>query len=99
VRRFLKGMSSTLELMLYCLLPIRNGAGSQGGGGGAVRCTPRQFGRGVDGFLDSGGNFEVFLPDCWGLAAPLVLFRLKRQGYSRCSVQATGAGLHVEGRR
>ncbi len=45
------------------------------------------------------GKLALFVPGCLALAAPFVLFRLKRQGYSGCRVTSTGEGLFVDARR
>jgi hypothetical protein len=50
-------------------------------------------------FLDSRGELRLFFPDSLALAAPFLLFRLKREGFSRCLVQASHRGLYVQGRR
>lgn len=105
----------TSKLVLYALLPgggqaAGDGCGAAGGcattGGGAAAaeageaacCAPRQI-RCPDRFLDPRGQFSIFFPGCLAIAAPFVLFRLKRKGYSRCSAQASQQGLHVRGRR
>jgi hypothetical protein len=61
-------------------------------------CEPREVGS-LHRHLDSRGHFRVVFPNCLPAAAPFVLFRLKRQGYSRCTVQVSGEGLLVEGDR
>ncbi len=45
------------------------------------------------------GKLALFIPGCLALAAPFVLFRLKRQGYSGCRVTSTGEGLFVDASR
>jgi len=93
--------------MLYALLPPSGGApiparsGEVQGEvqGDVPRCLPRQIRGGMDRFLDARGELRLFIPDCLALAAPFILFRLKREGFSRCYVQASKQGLYVEGRR
>lgn len=45
------------------------------------------------------GRLALFFPCCGAAAAPFVLFRLKRQGYSNCRATVTGDGMLVEGTR
>lgn len=40
-------------------------------------------------------TFEYLLPSTWPVAAPFILFRLKRSGYSNCRVVAREGGLLV----
>ena len=47
----------------------------------------------------SGGRVALFFPDCAAVAAPFVLFRLKREGYSGCHASATREGLLVDALR
>jgi len=39
------------------------------------------------------GKLRMFFPGCLALAAPFLLFRLKREGFSNCRVLMTGGGL------
>lgn len=66
---------------------------------GARLCTPRQIRGGVDRLLNGKGELCLFFPDCLAIAAPVLLFRLKREGFSRCSVEASDQGLLLRGRR
>lgn len=61
-------------------------------------CEPRDLGS-LHRFLDSRGHFRVLFGNCLPVAAPFILFRLKRQGYSRCTVRVCAGGLLVEGDR
>jgi hypothetical protein len=45
------------------------------------------------------GKLLLFLPGCQAPAAPFILFRLKREGYSNCTVTASADGLLVEAKR
>jgi len=85
--------------MLYALLPPTGGAPVPPGAGEVPRCAPRQIRGGMGRFLDSRGELRLFFPGCLALAAPVVLFRLKREGFSRCFARASEQGLYVEGRR
>jgi len=97
----------TVELMLYTVLPPTPGAAdpeaAKARGGedaeGIRHCLPRQIRGGMDRLLDDGGELRLFFPDCLPLAAPFILFRLKRQGFSGCYVRATDRGLYVAARR
>lgn len=40
-------------------------------------------------------NFPQVLAGVHPLVAPLIMFRLKRRGFSNCRVEASGAGLVV----
>ena len=54
--------------------------------------NPRQF-------ADSTGEFDLFVPGAFMPAAPFVLFRLKRWGFSGCRVEVEGGGLRLVARR
>jgi hypothetical protein len=94
----------TVELMLYALWP-RGRSGAAGvaaeipAAGGIVSLTPRQIRGGVERYLDSSGELHLLFEDCLPMAAPCLLFRLKREGYSCCRVKVLAGGLLVEGRR
>ena len=45
------------------------------------------------------GKLALFFPDCAAPAAPFLLFRLKREGYSDCRAISTGKGLLVDATR
>ncbi len=45
------------------------------------------------------GVLSLFFPGCPALAAPFILFRLKRLGYSRCCVRVVPGGLTLTARR
>lgn len=40
-------------------------------------------------------HFPLILPGVHCLVAPLIMFRLKRRGYSNCRVDVSGSGLIV----
>lgn len=44
-------------------------------------------------------DFSILLPATWPVAAPFILFRLKRTGYSNCRVVVQDGGLLVTARR
>lgn len=89
----------TLKLMWYALLPSGGGAPRPGAAGETVSCEPEEIRGGMGLFLDPSGELRLFIPCCRPLAAPFILFRLKREGFSRCSVQAAEQGLLVRARR
>jgi hypothetical protein len=45
------------------------------------------------------GEIHIFFPGCLPLAAPFLLFRLKREGYSRCRAIVTEGGLQLHAAR
>ncbi len=45
------------------------------------------------------GKLALFFPGCTAAAAPFLLFRLKREGYSGCRATATGTGLLLDATR
>jgi hypothetical protein len=45
------------------------------------------------------GRLALFFPGCLAPAAPAILFRLKREGFSGCRVTATADGLLVDATR
>ena len=52
--------------------------------------------------LDSGnapGPYRIFLSSAYPFAAPFILFRLKRAGYSSCRVLVVDGGLQVSALR
>lgn len=89
----------TLQLAFLALLPSRGGAPEPGVSGEVRECEPLQIRGGMGRFLDEGGELRLFFPECLAPAAPFLLFRLKREGFSRCSVEATERGLLLRGRR
>ena len=96
---YFKRTLCTLQLMLFALLPGAGGVAAPPGTGEVKSLAPSQIRGGMARFLDDGGKFQVFFPDCLAIAAPFVLFRLKREGFSSCFVEASVQGLYVQGRR
>lgn len=89
----------TLQLVFYAVLPSTRGD-AEPAAPGATRVTlPREIRGGMGRFLDCRGELRLFFDGCFAAAAPFILFRLKREGFSRCTVQASRRGLLVEGRR
>jgi hypothetical protein len=44
-------------------------------------------------------HFPLILPGVYPLLAPLIMFRLKRRGFSNCRVDVSGNGLIVHAER
>lgn len=88
----------TLLLMFYAVFPPVLENTSKAGASRVPSCQPRDIGS-LHRFLDERGHFRVFFEKCLPLAAPFVLFRLKRQGYSSSRVRVCAEGLIVEGDR
>jgi len=93
--RFLR----TLRLIGYALLPSAGGRGEPTERGEVRRIEPRGIRGGMGRYLDGAGELRLFFPDCLAAAAPFILFRLKREGFSRCRAHASERGLLVEARR
>ena len=100
----------TAQLVLFALLPTAQAGTTSSEDNawkdesfpdhnGALRCTPRRIRGGLGRLLDSRGELRLFFPCCLAIAAPVLLFRLKREGFSRCSVAVVDQGLLVRGRR
>ncbi|WP_306536548.1 hypothetical protein [Geobacter sp.] len=49
--------------------------------------------------VTDGGDIALFFPGCPALAAPFLLFRLKRLGFSRCRAHLLPEGLALTARR
>lgn len=49
--------------------------------------------------IDPAGRLSLTLPGCHPLAAPFILFRLKREGYSDARVVHENGGLTIRARR
>jgi hypothetical protein len=89
----------TAQLVLFALLPPTGAGTPPPEEAGVRRCGPREVRGGLDRLLNSTGELELYFPGCLALAAPALLFRLKRQGFSRCSVKASDQGLVVRAMR
>ena len=55
--------------------------------------------RGAGRVIRETGEVEVFLPGCLAPAGPALLFRMKREGFSRCRVEVRRNGLMLCGWR
>ena len=85
-------MLRTFRLVCSLLQPPANKNGSPLGSAVAfsIKIEPPGSGTGEIGF---------FFPDTTSFAAPVLLFRLKRLGYSDCRVISKDDGLHLFARR
>ncbi len=81
---------------------------------GAPRCSPNTIPPGytpvpreaipaclaaLDREVGTDGKLALFFPNCAVAAAPFLLFRLKREGYSDCRATSTGTGLSLDASR
>ena len=107
-RAMLTGFYVTALVMLRSLLPPRPGSLTAGGGeataapAGHLTVAPEDIPRclaGLSRAAGKGGELALFFPGCRAPAAPFLLFRLKREGYSNCRAIATADGLLVEATR
>jgi len=99
----------TVELIYYALRPRTLGAQPPRGAeaaarecyaaDGLLRVEPKAFVGGFAPMTNSRGELKLFIPGCYALAATALLFRLKREGFSACSVTVQEHGLLVQGRR
>lgn len=53
----------------------------------------------IDRSLSREGELALFFIGCPAIAAPFLLFRLKRRGFSRCRAEARYGGLALTARR
>lgn len=100
----------TLLVTANALLPRRNGSSMTGFASNpsgdiasAYMHVPPKKVRLYLADLDSAVNRQyecaLFFPDCLAPAAPFLLFRLKRQGFSNCCISMTTGGLALYARR
>ena len=78
----------TLSLMLHALLPERPSCLPVAREGDAHLCAPQQVRAPLERLLDGRGELRMLFPGCLPIAAPLLLFRLKRRGFSSDAVMA-----------
>ena len=98
----LRKVFCTAQLSLYAVLPASRCETAAGDGvreAGVLRCSPKQIRGGMSHLVNREGELRLFFPHCLAISAAAILFRLKREGYSCCSVEASGRGLLVRGRR
>lgn len=53
----------------------------------------------LDSAVSGRGSMALFFPHAFSVAAPFILFRLKRSGFSNCVVKVTGKGLTLTAER
>jgi hypothetical protein len=96
-------LGATLLLIRCSLFP----AGAKGGPvppptAGTTRIPPAAFAAVVgslENYLQADGTLQLLFAGAAAPAAPFLLFRLKRSGYSACCAAATPDGIHLSGRR
>jgi hypothetical protein len=74
-------------------IPQKGGAGARGDRGKAPSLSLKATVDALRGM--SYVHFPQILPGVHPLVAPLIMFRLKRRGYSNCRVEVAGSGLVV----
>ena len=89
----------TLLLAIYAVLPPAGQNAAAADIVGPVSVEPRQIRAGMGSFLDRRGELQLFFPECLAIAAPFLLFRLKREGFSDCTVGVSKEGLYLRCRR
>jgi len=96
----------TLQLVVWALKPRRLGVATprdavarELAADGTLNCEPGAIANGMGPLVNDRGEIRLCFPGCFALAAPALLFRLKREGFSACTVRTTDRGLLVQGRR
>jgi hypothetical protein len=100
-------LSTTLLVIVNSLCPAvrrapRAGSASGQAPPGYTQVPPEAiplYLAGLNSAVGSDGKLALFFPGCAALAAPFLLFRLKREGYSGCRAIATKDGLLVDATR
>jgi hypothetical protein len=93
----------TLLLIRYSLWPAGGTAAVSSRGAASLAAGPLSVSakevagilRNLDQALDTNGRLHLHFPAAAAIAAPLLLFRLKRSGFSACRVLAGPDGLTV----
>ena len=102
-----QGFATTARVIIFSLfsvegrgvvLPHAAGASSREPIPVPRRLIPAYLGQ-LDQAVDDKGKLALFFPDCAALAAPFLLFRLKREGFSACRATAAPDGLLVSAGR
>ncbi len=95
----------SLLVIVWALFPRRRSSGGHEPplGDGAVlakadyvtvrTCDVRAYLTDLDRAVNRQGELKLFFPDCLAAAAPFLLFRLKRRGFSDCRALMTTEGL------
>ena len=96
----------TVLVILRSLVPLRSGHVPTGeaavAASGYLPVPPREIGwylTNLGRVVGADGRLALFFPGCRAPAAPFVLYRLKREGYSGCTATATPDGLLVNAAR
>jgi len=96
---------ATLALTYYALFPqtadrcISPPAGSENQSRNITAAEIAKTLANLDRYTDSNGSLELLFNDAFSIAAPFLLFRLKRTGFSACRVQRVPEGLLLSARR
>jgi hypothetical protein len=95
---------ATLLLIRHSLVPAKGAERSPlpATGSGALQIPPQAFAAllpALDRCLQPDGRLELLFEGALAPAAPALLFRLKRNGFSDCKVVCTSAGISLTARR
>lgn len=102
-KMFMDRIKYSLLIARYALLPAA--------GRGEAACEPKDGAfivtatavaaclSDLERLVDDQGELSLFFPGCFALVAPFLLFRLKREGFSRCRVFTQNGGLVLRARR
>lgn len=102
-----KRLRTTVTIIVHALFPSRNKArlAKHELCHGAPDCRPVTpddipfFMANPDCAVNGNGELTLFFPDCISLAAPFLLMRLKRAGFSRCRAVIEYGGIVLSARR
>jgi hypothetical protein len=96
----------TVLVILRSLVPLRSGHVPSGVAAvpvsGYIPVPPKKISwylANLGPVVGADGRLALFFPGCRAPAAPFVLYRLKREGYSGCTATATPDGLLVNAAR
>ena len=107
----LKRFCITLQTIVWALFPLREGRYAVKG---KVVTPPVLFSEGyrqvlpghaplylanLDAAVDQRHELALFFRGCLMAAAPFLLFRLKREGFSRCRIEVQSDGIALKAQR
>lgn len=102
-KMFMDRIKYSLLIARYALLPVAGrGEAACERKDGALIITATEVAvclSGLDRLVDDQRELSLYFPDCLPLVAPFLLFRLKREGFSRCRVFTQNGGLVLKARR
>jgi len=95
---------ATLLLIRYILVPANNAERSYVplAGDSIIRISPEEFAAllpALDCCLRPDGRLELLFEDVRALAAPFLLYHLKRNGFSECKAVIVPEGINLTARR